>query len=156
VRIQNYNTSRANMQAAYSTSAQAQAAPARSSRTGQNQNDIYNIHGRRPYQAASSQTDMRLYEQMTSLIDTQPSRMAQQNPSRLTSSGRNSILGSNSGSMPAARDTSRLMSARNQLADTNIARASFVGNRNSVVGQYQQFMRESAQQYAKHTLQRYI
>ena len=104
---------------------------------------------RRNIQAASSQQDMRLYGQMTALIDT---RQAAQRPNALTNRTSGSILGGGY----STRDTSSLMSARNQLADTNIARASIMGNRNSVVGRYQQFMRDSTQQYAKHTLQRFV
>lgn len=114
----------------------------------------------RRYQSATSQTDMRLYEQMTSLIDTRQGRTSSATPASysnadshgLTNRKTNGILSGNY----SMRDTSRLMSARNQLADTNIARSSLVNNSNSVIGRYQQFMRDSSRQNAKSTLQKFI
>jgi hypothetical protein len=47
------------------------------------------------------------------------------------------------------------MSARSRLADTNIAKASIVQSRNNIVGQYQNFMRESARDNAKAELAKY-
>ncbi|MCL2616779.1 MAG: hypothetical protein FWD96_03935 [Defluviitaleaceae bacterium] len=108
---------------------------------------------RNRYNSAASASDMQMYERMTSLITTSPSRNTQNANTALTNGGQNIILNNSSG-VNHSRDMNNigLMSARNQLADTNIARASIVGNRNSIVNQYQDFMRQGAHSTAKRVL----
>ncbi|MCL2852984.1 MAG: hypothetical protein FWE20_08145 [Defluviitaleaceae bacterium] len=118
---------------------------------------------RNRYNSTQSISDVQMYERMTSMITTAPSTRAQstvpaaQNSNQtLTNGGRDIILNSRNNTFSHSRDADalRLMSARNQLADTNIAHASLVGNRNNIVNQYQHFMRQGAHDSAKHALNR--
>ena len=116
---------------------------------------------RNTYNSTQSLSDTQMYEKMTSMISSTPSareltvsHTAQNSNQSLTNGGRDIILNSNNNRFSHSRDlnTSRLMSARNQLADTNIAHASVVANRNNIVNQYQHYMRQGAHDSAKHTL----
>ncbi|MCL2617704.1 MAG: hypothetical protein FWD98_01485 [Defluviitaleaceae bacterium] len=128
-----------------------------------NFNDTGMYATRNRYNSAQTLSDTQMYERMTAMITTAPSRQSQSasriaqnsNPA-LTNGGQGIILNpSNRNSsplMPQSYNTQRLMSARNGLADTNIAGASVVGNRNNIVNQYQHFMRQGAHDTAKHAL----
>ena len=116
---------------------------------------------RNRYNSTQSLSDTQMYERMTSMITTASPAKTQtvgsitQNANQaLTNGSRDIILNSRNNDLTHSRDTNtlRLMSSRNQLADTNIAKSSLVANRNSIVNQYQNFMRQGAHDSAKHAL----
>ena len=130
--------------------------------SGINSSNNVNFYAERNrYQSTQSLSDTQMYEKMTSMVTTSPSTHTAQNTrsitqndnTALTNAGQNSILNtSNSTNHSRNINTIGLMSARNQLADTNIAHASLVGNRNNIVNQYQNFMRQGAHDGAKRAL----
>ena len=132
--------------------------------SGNTRNNVNFYAERNRFNSTQSLSDTQMYERMTSMITTAPplhsqaagSLMRNNNP-RLTNGGRDIILNSNNAfTHTQDANTLRLMSARNQLADHNIARASVVGNRNRIVNQYQNFMRQGAHSAAKYALNRMV